>query len=96
MPPCWLEITAEFKVEDASTDASVITSIDTKNEPLSWFWKRNYIIHSMNVENEWKQITIRIDLPALKNPNDILSVSVINDLKSAVESRNVNIRLFSK
>jgi hypothetical protein len=96
MPPCWIELTGEFKLEDFSTDASVIVAIDAKNQPITWFWKQYYLIKWLDVEHEWKKIAIRIDLPELKNPNGILSVSIINDSKTSVEAKNVSVRLLSK
>jgi hypothetical protein len=96
IPPCWLEISGEFKLEDYSTDASIITAIDSNTNQPSWFWNRYFLIRSVDVENEWKFITVRIDLPEVKNPGNIFSVSIINDWKTTVQTRNVNLRLLSK
>jgi hypothetical protein len=96
IPPCWLEITGEFKLEDYSTDASLVTAIDSSTNQPSWFWNRHYLIRSVDVQQKWKRIIVHIDLPEIRDATDIFSVSVMNDRKTTVEFRNVNVRLLSK
>lgn len=94
LPRCWLEIQGEFKLEDASSDVSFITSI--QNPESCWYWNRYYLIQSIDISDEWKRISVRIDLPDLQKPQDKFSVSLLNESKTLVEARNVVIRLLRK
>ncbi len=93
LPRCWLEIEGQFKMEDASSDASFITSI--QNEEC-WYWNRTYLIQFIDISSEWKEIHVKIDLPDLHNPNDKFTVSLLNEGKSQVEARQVQIKLLRK
>jgi hypothetical protein len=93
VPPCWLEISGSFKMEDATSDASFITSI--QNETC-WFWDRKFLIQSIDSDNEWREVRVKIDLPAIPNANDRFTVSLMNERKTLVEAKNVKIRLLSK
>jgi hypothetical protein len=94
LPHCWLEIQGEFKLEDASSDASFITSI--QNPETCWYWQRIYLIQYIDISDEWKRISVRIDLPDLQKPQDKFSVSLYNDSKTRAEARNVVVRLLKK
>ena len=92
-PRVWLEIQGEFRIEDAATDASFITCIKQVD---CWYWNRYFIIQSLDTKNEWRRLNIRIDLPDVKNPDDILTVSLMNERKLPVEARDIKIRLLRK
>jgi hypothetical protein len=93
LPSCWLEISGTFKMQDASSDAAIITSIG-QTEP--WFWDRRFLIQSIDKDNEWKQIRVKVNLPNVSNPADILKVSIVNDHKSILEYKSVQITLLKK
>jgi hypothetical protein len=93
VPSCWLEISGSFKMEDATSDASFITSIQNES---CWFWDRKFLIQSIDSDNEWREVRVKIDLPAIPNANDRFTVSLMNERKTLVEAKNVKIRLLSK
>ena len=92
-PRVWLEIQGEFKIANASTDASFITCIKQVD---CWYWNRYFIIQSLDTKDEWRKLSIKIDLPDVKSPNDILTVSLMNERKQPVDARDVHIRLLRK